>query len=124
MLTVLAMARICSEGNATRSESPSTVTWLADTGSPRAGGRFVTEKILHKALIQIEGVWMGSGASRSSNLRRFLDTLDASDRMDVVTVWSRIEVRRHGERPRCNPHAHERRACWPKRVLCGLAAAP
>src|SRR5271165_6103276 len=44
---------------------------------------------------------MGSGVSRSSNLRGFLGRPDASDRMDVVTVLSRIEVRRHGERPRC-----------------------
>jgi hypothetical protein len=44
---------------------------------------------------------MGSGASRSSNLRGFLDPLDASDRVDVVTVLPRIEVPRRLTPPRC-----------------------
>ena len=67
---------------------------------------------------------MGSGASGSSNLRGFLNALDASDRVDVVTVLSRIEVRRHGERPRSPALSRATRVLGSKRVLCGLAAAP
>lgn len=52
---------------------------------------------------------MGAGASRSSNLRGFLDPLDASDRVDVATVLPRIEVLRPCERP---PRSHLRRRVW------------
>jgi hypothetical protein len=53
---------------------------------------------------------MGSGASRSSNLRKFLDALDASDGVDVATVLPRIEVLRPCERPALHPRSRVRRA--------------
>jgi hypothetical protein len=52
---------------------------------------------------------MGSRASRSSNLRGFLDPLDASERVDVATVLPRIEVLHRCERP---PRSHLRRRVW------------
>ncbi len=52
---------------------------------------------------------MGSGASSSSNLRGFLDPLDASDGVDVATVLPRIEVLRPCERP---PRSHLRQRVW------------
>ena len=54
---------------------------------------------------------MGSGASRSSNLRGFLDPLDASERVDVATVLRRIEALRPCERPAMLPHSYIRRPC-------------
>jgi hypothetical protein len=52
---------------------------------------------------------MGSGASRSSKLQSFLNALGASEKVDVVTVLSRIEVLRPCERP---PRSHLRRRVW------------
>ncbi len=54
---------------------------------------------------------MGSAASRSSNLRSFLDTLDASERVDVATVLPRIEAQRACERRALHRRSHVRRAC-------------
>ena len=65
---------------------------------------------------------MGSEASRSSNLRGFLDPLDASDRVDVATVLPRVELLVHASGRAVHPRPLRATRVWSKRALYGQAS--